>query len=55
MEMHFQVGEVLPALSFVIPDVSDPGVPGSRKGAAFALAADAKRHPPYVGERWISE
>jgi len=55
MEMHSQVGEVLPVLSLLVPEVSDFGVSRTHKGTSFALAAHSKRQPSCVGERWISK
>jgi len=39
MEMHFQVREVLPVLSLLVPEVSDSSVSRTRESTSFALAA----------------
>ncbi len=42
MEMHFQVGEVLPVLSLLVPEISDSGVSRTNEGTSFALAVHSK-------------
>jgi hypothetical protein len=51
--MHSQVGEVLLVLSLLVLEVSDFGVPRTRKGTSFTLAVHSERQPFCIGEGWV--